>query len=379
MPISLPRFLPLFLGTVLLSWMGACSNDNTPSNTNDKVPSSQQVVTPPPDMYKVVETFNVGNNIYVRSMAIDKTGARLWVGTSTGVIEVDANTRNLHRTYTRKEGLANEYVFGMMIDNIGRKWFGTNGGGASVYSDGQWKTYFPMHGLADYWVYSFTQQKNGSIWLGTWAGLSRFDSKTETFTNYVKELVNEWVYGLTVDSKDQVWIGTEGGINMFDGKQFHVWTHKDGLGAGNKENLPPSNNTGLGTRTRHDLTVTASGMPTYNPNYVFSLVAAKDDSIWAGTWGGGLSHYDGKAWRNFTMDDGLPGNIVYNVIEDELGQIWAGTNGGLGLYDGKKWMTFTTKDGLLDNNIYAIAAAGNGEIWVGSKNGVMLLAKAAQP
>jgi ligand-binding sensor domain-containing protein len=298
----------------------------------------------------------------------------LWVGTSTGVIEVDANTRNLRRTYTRKEGLANEYVFGMLVDNIGRKWFGTNGGGMSVYNAGQWKTYFPMHGLADYWVYSFTQQHNGSIWVGTWDGLSQFDSKTETFTNYKKELVNEWVYGLDVDSKDQVWIGTEGGINMYDGSTWHVWTHKDGLGAANKDNLPLSDNTGLGTRSRHDLTVTSAGTPTYNPNYVFSLAVAKDDSVWAGTWGGGISHYDGKAWNNFTVEQGLAGNIVYNVAIDEKGQIWAGTNGGLAYYDGKSWRKFTTADGLLDNNIYAIAAAGNGEIWAGGKNGVILLA-----
>ena len=371
----------LLLVTALM--MLACSKEK-PAEPGEQAESPSKSETsvqlqPAPTVYKVVETFNVGSNIYVRSMAIDKANARLWVGTSTGVIEVDANTHNLRRTYTRKEGLANEYIFGMMIDNIGRKWFGSNGGGASVYNDGQWKTYFPMHGLADYWVYSFTQQKNGTIWIGTWAGLSRFDSKTETFTNYVKELVNEWVYGLTVDSKDQVWIGTEGGINMYDGTQFHVWTHKDGLGAPNKDHLPPSNNTGLGTRTRHDLTVTTAGMPTYNPNYVFSLVAAKkDDTIWAGTWGGGISHFDGKTWHNFTMSDGLPGNIVYSVEEDEQGQIWAGTNGGLALYDGKQWTKFTTTDGLLDNNIYAIAAAGNGEIWVGSKNGVMLLAKLAQ-
>ncbi|MDH5324614.1 MAG: regulator [Gammaproteobacteria bacterium] len=323
--------------------------------------------------FKVVESFNVGENVYVRSMAIDSKKSALWVGTSLGVLEVDLKSRNMLGTYTRTHGLANEYVFGMMVDSQGKKWFGTNGGGITTKKDQIWKTYFPMHGLADYWVYSFAEQKNGDIWVGTWAGLSQFNPKSGKFHTYLTELVNEWVYGLDVDSKDRVWIGTEGGINRFDGKTWAVWTHKDGLGAANKDNLPLSDNTGLGTRARHDLNVTAQGMPTYNPNYVFSLAVAKNDVVWAGTWGGGVSRFDGKQWQNFTKEQGVAGNIIYSVAEGNGGDMWFGTNEGLSRYDGKNWYNFTRKEGLLDNNIYAIAVTGNNEVWVGSKSGVMLL------
>jgi ligand-binding sensor domain-containing protein len=232
-----------------------------------------------------------------------------------------------------------------------------------------------MHGLADYWVYSFAEQSNGNLWIGTWAGLNVFDRKTETFTTYVDELVNEWVYGLDVDSKDHVWIGTEGGINMFDGQTWHTWTHEDGLGAPNKDNLPLSSNTGLGTRDRHDLTVMEQGMSTYNPNYVFSLIIAQDDSVWAGTWGGGVSHYDGQTWTNYTTDQGLAGNIVYTLAQDSRGHFWFGTNGGLSYFDGQKWYTLTKNEGLIDNNIYAIATTDNNDVWVGSKSGVMYLSR----
>jgi ligand-binding sensor domain-containing protein len=191
--------------------------------------------------------------------------------------------------------------------------------------------------------------------------------------------VNEWVYGLDVDSQDHVWVGTEGGVNMYDGTTWHVWTHKDGLGAANTENLPISDNTGLGTRSRHDLSVMQMGTQTYNPNYVFSLVAAKDDTIWTGTWGGGVSHYDGKTWTNYTVKDGLAGNIVYNVAQDESGALWFGTSGGLSRFDGKEWITLTKDNGLIDNNIYALAPTKNNEIWAGSKSGVMLLSKQQSP
>jgi ligand-binding sensor domain-containing protein len=102
-------------------------------------------------------------------------------------------------------------------------------------------------------------------------------------------------------------------------------------------------------------------------------VVAKDDSVWTGTWGGGVSHYDGKAWHSYTTKDGLAGNIVYSVAQDENGGMWFGTNAGLSYFDGKEWQIFTQSDGLLDNNIYAIAPQGKNQVWVGSRSGVVLL------
>lgn len=380
--VSNKKYVQQWLVVVAGLLLAACSNDESPAkDSSAKTPLEPASLSSPAQAsnsnkggYRVVDSFNVGKQVYVRSMVLDAKQNQLWVGTSVGVLEVDTTTRNLLNTYTRDQGLANEYVFGMHIDQQGNRWFGTNGGGISRYSPAkEWKTFFPMHGLADYWVYSFAEQADGTLWIGTWAGLSKFDPKTETFQTYVKELVNEWVYGLDVDSKQRVWIGTEGGVNMFDGKTWSTWTHKDGLGADNEQNLPISTNTGLGTRSRHDLSILSMDQQTYNPNYVFSLVAAKDDSVWMGTWGGGVSHFDGKTWHNYTTKDGLAGNIVYSVAQDENGGMWFGTNAGLSHFDGKEWQIFTKSDGLLDNNIYAIAPQGKNQVWVGSRAGVVLL------
>ncbi len=375
----LKRLYPALFGSALLALV-SCGKQEDPKNPppskvdpQTALPSTSVPQSKNLSGYKVVDNFNVGENVYVRSLAVDPTNHSIWIGTTVGVLEVDATTRNMRNTYTREQGLANEYVFGIFIDSQGAKWFGTNGGGVSRYKDNNWKTYFPMHGLADYWVYSFAEQKSGALWIGTWAGLSKYNRQDEKFTTYLKELVNEWVYGLDVDSKDQVWVGTEGGINMFDGQRWRTWTHKDGLGAENTQNLPLSTNTGLGTRDRHDLSVMEQGLQTYNPNYVFSLIAAKDDGIWAGTWGGGVSHYDGQQWKNYTDQDGLAGNIVYSLAQDNSGAFWFGTSAGLSRFDGQRWDSFTNADGLMDNNIYAIAVTDSNDIWVGSRSGVTVL------
>lgn len=323
---------------------------------------------------RVIDSFEVGDNVYVRALTVEKANNTLWVGTSVGVHEIDLQSSKPRNTFTRQQGLANEYVFAVGIDSEGYKWFGTNAGGASRYKDGKWKTYFPMHGLADYWIYSFQNDKDGNLWIGTWAGVNHFNVKTGKFKTYVKELINEWVYGLTLDKAGKVWFGTEGGVSMYDGKRWRSWNHKDGLGADNVNELQASANTGLGTRSRHDLTTMVEGLATYNPNYVFSIHAAPDGVIWAGTWGGGVARYDGKRWTNLTTQDGLAGNIVYAMAQDDKGVFWFGTDKGLSRYDGKTWKTIGKAEGLFDTNVYAVAVAPNGDIWAGTKRGVVRVA-----
>jgi ligand-binding sensor domain-containing protein len=329
----------------------------------------------PQSDFHVKETFNVGDAVYVRALTVDRKAGSVWVGTSAGVHEIDLGKQLPRNTFTRSEGLANEYVFAVGIDSQDYKWFGTNAGGVSRYKDSTWKTYFPMHGLADYWIYSFANDKDGNLWIGTWAGVNHFNLKTGEFKTYVKELINEWVYGIDVDAKGRTWFATEGGVSMFDGKQWQSWTHKDGLGGPNVNQLPASSNTGLGTRSRHDLSTMERGDPTYNPNYTFAIHVDPGGTIWAGTWGGGVSRFDGKNWSNFTSNDGLVGNIVYAIARDPGGALWFGTDKGLSRFDGKTWRSFTTKEGLLDAHVYAIAAAPNGDIWVGTRRGVAIIGK----
>ncbi len=348
---------------------------NPGSDTDASVADVRETATAPgaDDPWHVIEAFEVGREIYVRSLALEADRNALWVGTSAGVHEVDLATQELRGTFTRADGLANEYVFAIFVDQNGNKWFGTNGGGASRYNNDEWQVLFPMHGLADYWVYSFGEQANGGLWIGTWAGVNYLPPGGGKMKTYFNELVNEWVYGIGIDSRQQVWFATEGGVSMFDGQRWREWTHKDGLGAPNESNLPISLNTGLGTRARHDLNVDSDGQATYNPNYVFSILVDKKDHVWAGTWGGGVSRFDGEQWHNYSTNDGLVGNVVYSIAEGREGSLWFGTNKGLSRFDGTRWYSYERKDGVLSDHVYAISVVSEEEVWVGTRGGVTRL------
>ncbi|MEW8434873.1 MAG: two-component regulator propeller domain-containing protein [Candidatus Thiodiazotropha sp.] len=355
---------------VLLLGMGTASAAHSPSVSDHRRSAEDPASNRP---IEVLDRYEIGENVYARALAVEAGTNSLWVGTSAGVHEIDLRDQSIRNTFTRDHGLANEYVFAIGIDREGYKWFGTNAGGMSRYRDGEWKTWFPMHGLADYWVYAFAWQPDGTQWIGTWAGVNRLDAATGEMKTYLSELVNEWVYGIAVDSKNWVWFGTEGGISRFDGKSWKSWDHGDGLGEKNSDKKPFSRNTGLGTRSRHDLGVLSGGEATYNPNYVFSVLIDSRDNLWAGTWGGGLARFDGEAWKNHTVKDGLAGDIVYSIAQEPSGVLWIGTNNGLSRYDGKGWINYGRREGFSDLNVYAVAVAPNGEIWAGTKGSVVRL------
>ena len=55
-----------------------------------------------------------------------------------------------------------------------------------------------------------------------------------------------------------------------------------------------------------------------------AIAFCQDDAgyLWIGTWGQGVCIYDGEAMRNLSTDDGLAGNDVWAVLEDD-GVGWA--------------------------------------------------------
>jgi ligand-binding sensor domain-containing protein len=106
----------------------------------------------------------------------------------------------------------------------------------------------------------------------------------------------------------------------------------------------------------------------------------RNGNFWFSTVQEGLIRYDGKEFVTFTMEDGLAGNTVRDIVEDDEGVLWIATTGGVSKYDGK---TFTTlvEYGVLSVT-YSFSEEGNhrdiwdifidrwGDMWVASMDGV---------
>ena len=85
-------------------------------------------------------------------------------------------------------------------------------------------------------------------------------------------------------------------------------------------------------------------------------------NLWIGTFGGGVSRFDGTKFTTFTTEDGLAGNGVRSIVEDRAGNLWFG-GGGATRYDGKEFVNFTTEDGLASNFVGSMLEDRQGNLW----------------
>ncbi len=69
-----------------------------------------------------------------------------------------------------------------------------------------------------------------------------------------------------------------------------------------------------------------------NSSYVFSILEDKSGNLWFGTYGGGVSKYDGKSFTHYTDKEGLSNNTVWSILEDKSGNLWFGTEKGLSCF-----------------------------------------------
>jgi len=237
-------------------------------------------------------------------------------------------------------------------------------------------------------IYDIDEDEEGNYWIATWSGVNFVpggnmdDPKgwvTYTIENTNGGLPNDWVYGVEVGKDGNVWFATEGGLALFDkNKKWTNWQHKDGLGADYdevKNDIAFSNDPAKSSK-HHARQKAAQGLNEdikvgYNPNYIVSMIVDNDGVVWCGTWGGGLSKFDGKKFTTYSVKDGLPGNHVFMLHKGMNGDVWIGTNKGLAKPKaGGGFRVMTKVDGLFADNVFSMTEAADGTLWVGSFGGV---------
>ncbi|MDH5540085.1 MAG: regulator [Rhizobacter sp.] len=335
-----------------------------------------------PDPKAKFTHFRVGNK-NVKRLFVD--GATVWVGTSGGAVRYDTRSDE-YKLFDVKSGLLSNGVFHVgKLD--GRIVVGTYGGGMSLLDPAtqQWETFNIPEGLGDAFVYDVLKAKNGDVWIATWSGVNRVRggalkdrSKWELHTvqSTAGGLPNDWVYGLAEGRNGEIWLGTEGGLARFQDGQWQNWNHAKGLGADYERvkshiqyKNDPSKVSQHHARQKQEMGLEKIDVA-YNPNYIVSLAVDAEGIVWAGTWGGGLSRFDGKTWTQYTVSEGMPGNHVFMLHIDPKGVLWVGTNNGLARMIGGRFETLTTEDGLFSNTVFSMATTRDGTLWVGSFGGV---------
>lgn len=104
-----------------------------------------------------------------------------------------------------------------------------------------------------------------------------------------------------------------------------------------------------------------------------------DDVLYVGTYGGGMSTFDGKDWKNYNIPQGLADPFVYGTIKAANGDVWIATWSGANqivggnLDDPAAWITYTeesTKGGLPNDWVYGVGTDADGIIWLATEGGL---------
>ncbi|MFQ5593600.1 MAG: two-component regulator propeller domain-containing protein [Anaerolineae bacterium] len=340
-------------------------------------------------------TYRTGDGLdanATRDVTVDSSG-RVWAlsynSETTPVGALNLLEGDTWSMYSDEDGLSSRVLWAVLADNQGRIWVGTGpwckvtsgceGGGLTQYqpSANSWQAYRMSDShLVSNQITAVAVQDDGALWIGTQgSGVSLRDANGEWrhFTEENSDLASKLVRSLAIGADGSVWIGTQqyvkdgawagGGLNRY---QDGEWTIFD------KDNSP---------------------LPT---NEVKTIEIDADGLVWLGTGdlydgsGGGLAAYDPvtKTWRTYTVDDGLPSNLVADIAFDpDAGAVWAATapynvggatGGGLAVFENATWSSFTAANSEIPTwsgddvtgDFRAVVVDEDGNPWAGTWDSV---------
>lgn len=260
------------------------------------------------------EEFNARSLQYedVNRFAEDKAG-NIWIGTNGGGLIYFDRRRNTFKQYLHDpdnpNSLSNNVIVSLWIDHEDVLWIGTYLGGLNSFDGKQFTHYrhddHNASSLADDRIWEIFEDREHNLWVGTLGGsLDRFDRKTNRFDHYKGKAdftLSDYISAIMQDRKGNLWVGTDAGIAVFE-------KHKD-----------------TPVFYRHTDEKNSLGS-----NNVICLLEDSKGRIWVGCREG-LNLFDEqtKTFQRFTISDGLPDNLILNILEDNRQTLWLSTPNGL--------------------------------------------------
>ncbi|MCD0467135.1 two-component regulator propeller domain-containing protein [Flavobacterium sp. ENC] len=335
---------------------------------------------------KINNTNNNNGIDKVKSVFVDKKGS-VWIGCYyKGVNIWDVSNVNFsnYNQNSKKIPMSFDVVSSIITDKNKNIYFGTEGGGITIYNPNTAATSYINSKTGQYnkndiksmslsadnilWigtfskglsayntlskriedhrispelqellketgVYSIKTAASGIVWIGTFGkGLIRYNSTDKTFTIIGNDtakasfLTNNIIRTLLIDKKNMLWVGTQNGLNCIP-----LNTFKPGQYA-----------------VKHYFFDNAS----LSGDDILTLFQDSQNKIWVGTKAKGLHYFDGKKFNRVNL---RAGNTIitsiHSILEDDDKNLWISTNQGIIKYSitQKKVVLYDQKDGLASN------------------------------
>ena len=212
---------------------------------------------------------------------------------------------------------------------VGRQevWLGTDAGACKLDLSTGKLSFLPLGAE----VNDIAEDDNHKWWFGTRGnGLFSFDGHMWRRYGIESGPASASIYEIVVDQENTIWFGTGRGVSRFDGEKWTTYTSEDGLGG----------------------------------NGITALRFDGRGHVWAISWSGALSSFDGTAWRARRESEDSSGRLMIRTAQiDGSGRVWLGGH-GVKCFDGSRWYSYGTKDRLLALG-RRVAIDPEGKVWIG--------------
>lgn len=288
----------------------------------------------------------------------------LWIGSDGGGINFKEKNSNTFINYLQNPDFGSNAITAIYEDSRGNIWIGADPGTNSVSGEviqfnRNTNSFVPFKDIKIKFggVSAIYEDRFGEIWIATPSdGIHRYNVNTKKEIVYRTNSVDSTtissnaIFSICEDSYDNLWFGSiSSGIVCYDRKKdFFIRFIND-----------KNNTKSLGS------------------NSIWCITEDANKDLWIGTWGSGINKYirDKKEFIRYTVNDGLPGNIVYGIKPDNEGNLWISTNRGLTKFNlaNNEFKNFSKANGLLINDFSAGAtfSTKDGRLFFGGNSGVV--------
>jgi len=294
------------------------------------------------------------------SLYCDNTGI-MWIGTyKNGVSYYHPGMFKFEKSplfFYHNNELETKDCNKLYEDRTGNLWIGTNGGGLlkRERSSQSFKLYRNQkentRSISSDIIISVLQDKKGTMWFGTYlGGLNQMVG--EGFINYMPDInnpnsiSNKSIYGMVEDDQQNIWLGTlEGGLNKLDPTRQKFTQINVDRGS--------SSNAVLSLYSKTPNLVYLS-----TPNGIYILDAR--------------SNVITPVFKTRAQLNKLSDLIIYNTLVDSRNQLWIATDNGINVYNpSNKSIAYINKiSGLPSDQVVSLVEDNNGNVWAGTRNGL---------
>lgn len=318
----------------------------------------------------------------VMALAVDRDG-NAWIGSSRfGLLRWYAGRGDRLDT---NGGLSKNSVLALLEDREGNLWVGTEGGGVNRLRDASFRTFGPAEGLSARNVWNVLEDRTGSMWIGTDSGgLNRLTPQGFTPMGALSELSTDGVVMMFEDSTGELWVTTQNhGLGRVRNGAFEPVTLTAEAQAATILDMAQDAQGELWMAARrgvfrwqNDRALPFEAQPDLMDDRPWLVTRGPGAQILIGTDGEGLKILHGETLTTVGPAQGLPVKTISSLHTDREGTIWIGTyGGGLARYRDGNLAVFRSRDGLLDDVIFAILEDELGNLWMSCNKGIFRVAK----